>query len=172
MPSEVESIWSATNFAHAEAETCRVAAVAVRSAFFASSLRPLQVAHGLGFGFRDFDFDQLAGLVKLGQFLGVAAIGFDPLARLHGNQRRSHDDAADARGVEPPGEIVAGGTGFVADPQPIFVAKAIERFHELHPIVEHSSHHLGRLPFGCHRDNDGILMYIQPGNGSHSGVCR
>ena len=79
-----------------------------------------EVADGLVGGGRDVDALEHAGAQQIGEFLGVFLVGLDLVAGLLGDLRGGDDDAVVAELDEPAGEDEAGGTGLVADAQPVF----------------------------------------------------
>jgi hypothetical protein len=79
---------------------------------------PAQVSDGLFGDGRHADGHQLAGAVQPGQPPAVAAVGLDPVPGGGGDQRGRDHRTANVHAVQQPGQLVTGGAGLVAGPQP------------------------------------------------------
>ena len=85
-----------------------------------------EIAQCLVLGCGHPDRSEVAALIGASQLLGIAAIGFDLVARLLGDERRCNDLAVDAEVRELPVQGVARGTGFVADLQVLAAAELVD----------------------------------------------
>lgn len=77
--------------------------------------RSHQIAHRFMASAGDPDRRQLAGTVQLRKRQGIAAIGLDPIAGLHRDQRGRHHHAAMAATGQQTVKLVPARTGFLAE---------------------------------------------------------
>jgi len=95
--------------------------------------RPHEIAQGLVGGGRNPHRSEIATPEAARELFGVASVGLDPIARLHGHAHWGDDHAGDAELAELPIQGVAARAGFVADTQRVEWRQLADQFpHGVH----------------------------------------
>ena len=121
-----------------------------------------QVADGLGGLVGDMDLGQVSGAVKVGQFGGVTAVGFDAASGLDGDQRRSDDDALPSGGFELTSQAEACGSGFVAAGHRGLWSETSENFGQGSEVVRDGGQDFGvDAALVGNGDDNGVLVNVE-----------
>jgi len=120
-----------------------------------------EISQSLVLGGGDPDRREVAGLVRLGELLGIAAIGLHLVAGLLGNERRCDDLAVDAELGELPVEGVARRSGLVANLETLAAAELFDELaHRFGTVGELAEATDLPTPFGNGR-RDGFSVNIE-----------
>ena len=123
-----------------------------------------QVPNGLILGIGHVDAGQLAGAEQAGQLLGIAAVGFDPVAGFARHFGGGHDDAGITQPTDEAAEGIASRTGFVTELEDRPWMSGCQLFDELEHVIMLTADdavgaHLGGTA-RCDGHGDGIVVDV------------